>query len=82
MPTKTKDLAVIGKALNEISWEWLNDNRPALAEALTIAVERGATATEIRRCAIDQDMRSMRQDGWLKVIEGTTSIEEVLRVVI
>lgn len=44
-----KNLADIGKALNELSWQWLNDNCPGVAEALTIAVERGATPGEVRR---------------------------------
>ena len=28
-----------------------------------------------------RDLRQLRQDGWLKVLAGDTSIEEVLRVV-
>lgn len=49
MPTKPKDLAGIGKALNEISFAWLSDNRPTLADAIEVAVGRGATPVEIRR---------------------------------
>ena len=35
---------------------------------------------EIRKAAIASGMRTLRQDGWLKVARGITSIEVVLRV--
>jgi hypothetical protein len=57
MPSKPKDLAGIGAALNQISWEWLNDNRPALAEALAVAVGRGTTAVEVRRFVMHRTER-------------------------
>ena len=37
-------------------------------------------AREIQRAAIEEGMRTMYQDGLLKVLDGTTTIEEVLRV--
>jgi len=46
-----------------------------------LTIEEAPTA-EIKRVAIEQGMKTMRQDGWLKVREGITSIEEVLRVVV
>lgn len=46
-----------------------------------LTIEEASTA-EIKRVAVDQGMKSMRQDGWDKVREGVTSVEEVLRVVI
>jgi type IV pilus assembly protein PilB len=46
-----------------------------------LTIEEASTA-EIKKVAIAQGMKSMRQDGWDKVMEGVTSIEEVLRVVI
>ncbi|MEJ2109357.1 MAG: type II secretion system ATPase GspE [Acidobacteriota bacterium] len=39
-----------------------------------------ADSGEIRKKAIESGMRSLRDDGWLKVREGITTIEEVLRV--
>ena len=48
-------------------------------EQLTIGE---ASTAEIKKVAVEQGMKSMRQDGWDKVVEGMTSIEEVLRVVI
>ena len=31
---KDQNLSIIGSALDAISWEWLNDNYPQLAEAI------------------------------------------------
>jgi type IV pilus assembly protein PilB len=42
---------------------------------------RNASSEEVRRMAIEQGMRTLRQDGWLKVAEGMTTIGEVLRVI-
>lgn len=39
-----------------------------------------ASTWAIRNQAIKDGMRSLRKDGWLKTMEGVTSIEEVLRV--
>ncbi len=48
-------------------------------EIKALASERRGT-NEIRKAAIACGMRTLRQDGWLKVARGVTSIEEVLRV--
>ena len=37
-------------------------------------------ASAIEKLAIDEGMITMKQDGYLKVVEGITTIEEVLRV--
>jgi type IV pilus assembly protein PilB len=62
--------------------------RMALHEVMSVneeierlAVAR-ATSDEIARVAIADGMTSLRDDGWLKVRRGLTSIEEVLRVVV
>ncbi len=39
-----------------------------------------ADSNQIRKKAIEFGMRKLRDDGWLKVRDGTTSISEVLRV--
>ena len=39
-----------------------------------------ATSNEIQRKAIEQGMITMRQDGYLKALQGITTIEEVNRV--
>lgn len=51
---------------------------------MTEEIERLATARassdEIRRTAVEQGMRTLRQDGWMNVARGATTITEVLRV--
>ncbi|WP_375339584.1 GspE/PulE family protein [Microbacterium rhizophilus] len=53
--------------------------------AVTEEIERLAVArassTEIAHVARAQGMHTLREDGWLKALEGMTSIEEILRVV-
>jgi general secretion pathway protein E len=51
-----------------------------LSDTMSQLVLRHAEAREIQRLAIDEGMRTMYQDGLLKVLDGTTTIEEVLRV--
>jgi type IV pilus assembly protein PilB len=48
-------------------------------ERLTVA--RSST-DDVARAAMSAGMVPLRQDGWLKVADGETSIEEVLRVVV
>ena len=35
---------------------------------------------EMKQCAISQGMETLRQDGWRRVAQGKTTIEEVVRV--
>jgi len=51
-----------------------------MSDALRRLVLSHAEVREIRRVAIEEGMRTMYQDGLLKVLDGTTTIEEVLRV--
>jgi general secretion pathway protein E len=37
-------------------------------------------ATQMRKLAMDEGMIPLRQQGWARVLDGTTSVEEVLRV--
>ena len=39
-----------------------------------------ASSSSIKNAAIQQGMKTLREDGWDKVIEGITSIDEILRV--
>jgi type IV pilus assembly protein PilB len=62
--------------------------RLALHEVMTVseeverlAVER-ASATAIETVAIAEGMATLRQDGMAKVLEGVTSLDEILRVVV
>ena len=38
-------------------------------------------AQTIEKEGLDEGMTTMQQDGFLKVLEGVTTIEEILRVV-
>lgn len=48
-------------------------------EIRQLATERSGSVA-IRQAALRNEMRTLRQDGWLKVASGLTSIEEVVRV--
>jgi type IV pilus assembly protein PilB len=50
-------------------------------EVERLTVER-ASALEIQKMAISQGMVSLRNDGMSKVLQGVTSLEEILRVVV
>jgi type IV pilus assembly protein PilB len=52
-----------------------------MSEELGKLAVRNASSEEIRGVAIEQGMRTLRQDGWLKVAQGLTTIGEVLRVI-
>ncbi len=60
--------------------------RTGLYEVLTITEDirrlaiRNADAGQIKHAAVEQGMRTLRDDGALKVLQGYTSIEEVMRV--
>lgn len=60
--------------------------RVAIYEVMPITQEsrdlilRAAPASEIRDVAAQQGVRSLRQAGLAKVIEGVTTVEEILRV--
>lgn len=62
--------------------------RVALHEIMTLSDEietlvvTRATGSEIRQVALEQGMISLREDGWSKVAQGLTTIEEVLRVTV
>jgi general secretion pathway protein E len=60
--------------------------RTGVYEVLMITEEirrlaiRNADAGQIKQAAVEQGMRTLRDDGALKVLQGYTSIEEVMRV--
>jgi len=59
--------------------------RIALYEVMPVSEEikelilMGASGTEIKNEAINQGMKSLRQSGLTKVLEGVTSVSEILR---
>lgn len=51
-----------------------------ISERLGKLVVEKAAASEIQKVAMDEGMLTMKQDGYVKVLEGITTMEEVLRV--
>ncbi|HZB93801.1 MAG TPA: ATPase, T2SS/T4P/T4SS family [Stellaceae bacterium] len=51
-----------------------------MSDALRTLVLRHAEVADLRCAAASEGMRSMREDGLLKALDGITAIEEVLRV--
>ncbi|HSX28525.1 MAG TPA: GspE/PulE family protein [Candidatus Saccharimonadales bacterium] len=51
-----------------------------ISEEIQQMIIKHATSTEIQNKAIEQGMIPMRQDGYLKALQGLTTLEEVNRV--
>jgi len=51
-----------------------------LSDPIRRLILRRAEAQEIKRAAVEAGMRTMYQDGVYKILAGTTTLEEVLRV--
>jgi type II secretory ATPase GspE/PulE/Tfp pilus assembly ATPase PilB-like protein len=51
-----------------------------ITEKISRLVLERAPASAINRQAIEDSMVTLKQDGYLKVLEGLTTVEEVLRV--
>ncbi len=51
-----------------------------VTEELRSEISRGASSERLRDLAREEGMRTMREDGWVRVRTGTTTVEEVLRV--
>jgi len=49
-------------------------------EDISKEITLGSTTEQIRNMAIQKGMRTLRQDGWRKVMQGITTVSEVLRV--
>ncbi len=49
-------------------------------ETLREMVIQKASSQQIKKKAVEMGMRTLRQDGWLKITNGLTTIEEVMRV--
>ncbi len=50
-----------------------------ISESIKSLIMKRATAGEIKKQARLEGMRTLRQDGWQKVIQGLTTIEEILK---
>jgi type II secretory ATPase GspE/PulE/Tfp pilus assembly ATPase PilB-like protein len=51
-----------------------------LDDFLRDAVARNPNVTEFRRVCTERGMVTLREDGFKKIADGTTTVEEVLRV--
>jgi len=51
-----------------------------VSDAIVPLILQNALATDIEKVAMQEGMLQMLQDGYLKALEGQTTIEEVLRV--
>ncbi len=51
-----------------------------VSEKISRLILERASSSDIESAAKDEGMVTMKQDGYMKVVEGVTSIEEVLRV--
>ena len=51
-----------------------------MTEELRELVLSGASAAELKRQAMAEGMKTLRQSGVEKIIEGVTTVEEVMRV--
>jgi type II secretory ATPase GspE/PulE/Tfp pilus assembly ATPase PilB-like protein len=49
-------------------------------ESIRELILKHASADVIKAAAVANGMRTLRDDGWLKVREGTTTVAEVVRV--
>jgi len=51
-----------------------------VSEKLSKLIIEKATAAEIQKQAMEEGMLTMKQDGYVKVLEGITTMDEVVRV--
>ncbi len=51
-----------------------------VTEAIQALIMKRATTSQIERTALQEGMVNMRQDGYLKAVDGSTSLSEVNRV--
>jgi general secretion pathway protein E len=51
-----------------------------VTEPLRKLIMRKSDGGELKQCAISEGMETLRQDGWRRVSQGNTTIEEVVRV--
>ena len=51
-----------------------------ITEPLRKMIMRKSDGGELKQCAIAEGMETLRQDGWRRVAQGKTTIEEVVRV--
>ena len=85
LDTKVGDLAFFkGAGCDQCSGTGLK-GRQGVYEVMPMSpkirrlIVQNAGAVEIRDAAIDEGMLTLRMDGWLKVLKGITTLEQVIR---
>ena len=48
-------------------------------DAITAHRSQNVGAAEIKDAAVDEGMLTLRMDGWMKVMKGITTLEQVVR---
>lgn len=82
LTNELKGLAILGIMMAHIGYL----GRTGIYEVLIISVKMAnlilqrATLAEFENLAIEEGMITLKQDGYLKALEGLTTLEEVLRV--
>jgi type IV pilus assembly protein PilB len=51
-----------------------------VTDGIRESILKASSAMEINRVALEEGMRPLMQDGWIKVLKGVTTLEEVMRV--
>ena len=51
-----------------------------VTDAVRVELMKGSDATTIKKLAVSHGMKTMREDAAMKVVQGLTTISEVLRV--
>ena len=51
-----------------------------ITEEIQSLIVKRATSAEIQKLAVEQGMITLKQDGFLKALQGLTTLEEVNRV--
>lgn len=76
--------AVGCKACNEIGYRGRMGIHEVMksSEDIERLIVKNASADVLRAQAIEEGMKTLRDDGFSKVLQGLTSIEEILRVVV
>lgn len=85
LDTKMSDIPVFrGKGCEQCEGSGLR-GRQGLYEVMNMTprvrklIMQSAGAAEIQKAAIEEGMLTLRMDGWLKVLKGITTLEQVVR---
>jgi type IV pilus assembly protein PilB len=52
----------------------------AISEKIRTLILKSCSSDEIRKAAVEEGMRPLLIDGWIKILKGVTTLDEVMRV--